>query len=55
MPDASPDGGATPVAIPPYTFGGTVETVLQSARSTVPPATLEEPATNPGVLRRSRR
>ena len=32
MPDASPDGGATPVAIPPYTFGGGVETVLQSAR-----------------------
>src|SRR4051812_48531238 len=48
MPDASPDGGATPVAIPPYTFGGGVETVLQSARSTVPPATLEEARNQPG-------
>jgi glutamine synthetase len=48
MPDASPDGGATQVAIPPYTFGGGVETVLQSARASMPPATLEEARSQPG-------
>jgi len=42
MPDASSDGGATQFATPQYAFGGGVSTVLQSARASTPPATLEE-------------
>jgi hypothetical protein len=47
MPDASRDGGATQ-ANPGYTFGGGVATVLESARSKRPPATLEEARNQPG-------
>ena len=48
MPDASRDGGATQVAAPQFTFGGGVSTVLESARATPPPATLEEARNQPG-------
>ncbi len=48
MPDASSDGGATQVATPQHAFGGGVATVLQSARVTMPPATLEEARNQPG-------
>ena len=42
------DGSATAQAAASNGFGGTVSTVLQTARSDVPPATLEEARSEPG-------
>jgi glutamine synthetase len=42
------DGSATAQAAASNGFGGTVSTVLQTARSDVPPATLEEARSQPG-------
>ena len=42
------DGSATVDAAAPLTFGGDVQTVLGTARSQTPPATLEEARTQPG-------
>src|SRR3954468_21066995 len=40
--------GVTVDASAPATFGGTVQTVLDSPRATMPPKTLEEARTQPG-------
>jgi glutamine synthetase len=42
------DGSATAQAVASNGFGGTVSTVLKTARSEVPPATLEEARNQPG-------
>ena len=42
------DGSVTAQAVASNGFGGTVDTVLQSPRSEVPPATLEEARSQPG-------